>query len=99
MPTDDGGTTKVVLLPLLMGGRRPGVRHALPQVGEHTEEILARLPCPSAVPEPDHHPHLWRQTMTLLLSPSPRHRCRRALRLRLSAHRLRSRKRTARRCA
>ena len=43
MPTDDGGSTKVVLLPLLMGGRRPGVRHALPKVGEHTEEILARL--------------------------------------------------------
>ena len=26
MQTDDGGTTDVVLLPLLMGGRRPGVR-------------------------------------------------------------------------
>ena len=43
MPTDDGGTTKAVLLPLLMGERRLGVRHALPRVGEHTEEILARL--------------------------------------------------------
>ena len=43
MPTDDGGSTKVVLLPLLMGGRRPGVRHPLPKVGEHTAEILARL--------------------------------------------------------
>jgi len=43
MPTDDGGSTKVVLLPLLMGGRRPGVRHALPKIGEHTEEVLARL--------------------------------------------------------
>jgi formyl-CoA transferase len=43
MPTDDGGTTKVVLLPLLMGGRRPGVRRPLPKVGEHTEEILATL--------------------------------------------------------
>ncbi|HEX7891788.1 MAG TPA: CaiB/BaiF CoA-transferase family protein [Ramlibacter sp.] len=44
METDDGETTQVVLLPLLMNGRRPGVRHALPKVGEHTEEILARLP-------------------------------------------------------
>jgi formyl-CoA transferase len=43
MPTDDGGSTKVVLLPLLMGGRRPGVRRPLPQVGEHTDEILATL--------------------------------------------------------
>jgi crotonobetainyl-CoA:carnitine CoA-transferase CaiB-like acyl-CoA transferase len=43
MPTDDGGTAKVVLLPLLLGGRRPGVRHALPKIGEHTEEVLARL--------------------------------------------------------
>ncbi len=43
MTTDDGGTTKVVLLPLLMGGRRPGVRHALARVGEHTDEILNEL--------------------------------------------------------
>ena len=43
MPTDDGGSTKVVLLPLLMGGRRPGVRHALPRIGEHTEEVLNAL--------------------------------------------------------
>jgi crotonobetainyl-CoA:carnitine CoA-transferase CaiB-like acyl-CoA transferase len=43
MQTDDGGSTDVVLLPLLMGGRRPGVRSALPRVGEHTDEILARL--------------------------------------------------------
>ena len=43
MDTGDGGSTKVVLLPLLMGGRRPGVRHALPRVGEHTDEILGRL--------------------------------------------------------
>ena len=43
MPTDDGGSTKVVLLPLLMGGRRPGVRHPLPKIGEHTEEVLGRL--------------------------------------------------------
>jgi len=43
MPTDDGGVAKVVLLPLLMGGRRPGVRHALPKIGEHTDEVLSRL--------------------------------------------------------
>jgi formyl-CoA transferase len=43
MECDDGETTDVVLLPLLMGGRRPGVRHALPSVGQHTEEILAGL--------------------------------------------------------
>ena len=43
MQTDDGGRTDVVLLPLLMGGRRPGVRQPLAKVGEHTEEILSRL--------------------------------------------------------
>ena len=43
MQTEDGSMTDVVLLPLLMGGRRPGVRQPLPSVGEHTEEVLARL--------------------------------------------------------
>lgn len=43
MTTDDGGTTDVVLLPLTLGGRRPGVRMPLPKVGEHTDEILAAL--------------------------------------------------------
>jgi len=43
MQTDDGGLTDVVLLPLTLGGRRPGVRRPLPKVGEHTDEILARL--------------------------------------------------------
>jgi formyl-CoA transferase len=43
MQTDDGGTTDVVLLPLLMGGRRPGVRRPLARVGEHTEEVLASI--------------------------------------------------------
>jgi crotonobetainyl-CoA:carnitine CoA-transferase CaiB-like acyl-CoA transferase len=43
MQTDDGGTTDVVLLPLLMGGRRPAVRQPLAKVGEHTDEILGRL--------------------------------------------------------
>jgi len=28
----------------LLDGRRMGVRHALPKVGEHTDEVLARLP-------------------------------------------------------
>ncbi|NEX64785.1 CaiB/BaiF CoA transferase family protein [Noviherbaspirillum galbum] len=43
MQTEDGGSTDVVLLPLLMGGRRPGVRSPLPAAGEHTEEILSSL--------------------------------------------------------
>jgi crotonobetainyl-CoA:carnitine CoA-transferase CaiB-like acyl-CoA transferase len=44
MTTDEGGVTDVVLLPLLMGGRRPGVRTPLPRAGEHNEEVLSRLP-------------------------------------------------------
>jgi crotonobetainyl-CoA:carnitine CoA-transferase CaiB-like acyl-CoA transferase len=36
----ENGETQVVLLPLLMGGRRPGVRTPLPRIGEHTEQIL-----------------------------------------------------------
>jgi formyl-CoA transferase len=43
MRTDDGGLTEVVLLPLMLGGRRPGVRQPLAKVGEHTDEILERL--------------------------------------------------------
>jgi formyl-CoA transferase len=43
MPTDDGKSTPVVLLPLLLGGRRPGVRRPLPRVGEHTDEVLNDL--------------------------------------------------------
>ncbi len=43
MVTDDGGTTEVVLLPLLMDGRRPGVRQPLARVGEHSEEVLGPL--------------------------------------------------------
>ena len=49
MGTEDGETTQVVLLPLLMGGRRPGVRSPLPAIGEHTDEVLARL-APAPVP-------------------------------------------------
>ncbi|MGN6828864.1 CaiB/BaiF CoA transferase family protein [Paucibacter sp. M5-1] len=48
MQTEDGGCTDVVLLPLLMGGRRPGVRMPLPGIGQHTDEILARLKAPIA---------------------------------------------------
>jgi formyl-CoA transferase len=44
MQTGDGESTEVVLLPLTLGGRRPGVRRPLPRVGEHTDEILAALP-------------------------------------------------------
>ncbi len=43
MQTDDGDTTDVVLLPLTLGGRRPGVRMPLAKVGEHTGEVLAAL--------------------------------------------------------
>jgi formyl-CoA transferase len=43
MQTDDGGATDVVLLPLLMGGRRPGVRRPLPKAGAHNDEILGSL--------------------------------------------------------
>ena len=49
MATDDGGTTQVVLLPLLMGGRRPGVRQPLARIGEHTDEVLSRLAQPERV--------------------------------------------------
>ena len=43
MQAEDGSSTQVVLLPLLMGGRRPGVRQALAKIGEHTDEVLAGL--------------------------------------------------------
>jgi formyl-CoA transferase len=43
MQTEDGGVTQVVLLPLLMDGRRPGVRQPLAGVGEHTEEVLGGI--------------------------------------------------------
>ena len=43
MQCDDGEMTEVVLLPLTLGGRRPGVRQPLARVGEHTHEVLARL--------------------------------------------------------
>ncbi len=40
MPMSDGGETDVVLLPLLLDGRRPGVRMPLPAAGEHDAEYL-----------------------------------------------------------
>jgi crotonobetainyl-CoA:carnitine CoA-transferase CaiB-like acyl-CoA transferase len=43
MRTEDGGQTEVVLLPLLMNGRRPGVRMPLAGIGEHTQDILGAL--------------------------------------------------------
>ncbi|WP_085318231.1 CaiB/BaiF CoA transferase family protein [Derxia lacustris] len=47
MQTDDGGSTDVVLLPLTLGGRRPGVRQPLARIGEHTQEVLSRLTGPT----------------------------------------------------
>jgi crotonobetainyl-CoA:carnitine CoA-transferase CaiB-like acyl-CoA transferase len=44
MTADDGSVTDVVLLPLMMGGRRPGVRGPLPKAGEHNEQVLSHLP-------------------------------------------------------
>ncbi|MET0657264.1 MAG: CaiB/BaiF CoA-transferase family protein [Steroidobacteraceae bacterium] len=43
MQTEDGSTTDVVLLPITLGGRRFGVRQPLARIGEHTEQVLARL--------------------------------------------------------
>ncbi|PLP98033.1 CoA transferase, partial [Cupriavidus pauculus] len=42
MQVEDGSIAPTVLLPLLMGGRRPGVRHPLPKPGEHNEEVFGR---------------------------------------------------------
>lgn len=43
MQVEDGSMAPTVLLPLLMGGKRPGVRRPLPSAGEHNEEILGQL--------------------------------------------------------
>ncbi len=43
MATDDGGTTKTLLLPLTLGGRRLGVRKPLPRIGEDTDAVLGSL--------------------------------------------------------
>jgi len=50
MQTEDGGTTEVVLLPITLDGRRPGVRRPLPRAGEHDDEILGALPSRTAQP-------------------------------------------------
>ncbi len=39
----DGARAKAPLLPLTLGGRRPGLRLDVPSVGEHTREVLAEL--------------------------------------------------------
>ncbi|MEQ5855244.1 CoA transferase [Halomonas sp. EF61] len=43
LANDEGGTTQTVLLPLLMGGKRPQVRMPLASIGEHTQEVLGKL--------------------------------------------------------
>ncbi|MEN3274384.1 MAG: hypothetical protein V7631_174 [Massilia sp.] len=43
MQTAEGGMTDVVLMPVLMDGRRLGVQRPLPRIGEHTGEVLAGL--------------------------------------------------------
>ncbi len=43
LETEDGGTTQAVLLPITMGGRRPGVRMPLPRPGQHNDEVLGQL--------------------------------------------------------
>ena len=48
LTTETGDVARTVLLPLLMGGRRPGVRMALPRVGEHSDEYLGRRTTPAA---------------------------------------------------
>ena len=39
----DGRETRTVLLPLTLGGERPGVRMSPPKLGEHSAELLAEL--------------------------------------------------------
>jgi crotonobetainyl-CoA:carnitine CoA-transferase CaiB-like acyl-CoA transferase len=39
----DGRATQTVLLPLTLGGQRPGVRLDPPKLGEHNQELLAKL--------------------------------------------------------
>ena len=38
----DGRATRVPLLPLMLGGERPGVRLQPPRLGQHTRELLAQ---------------------------------------------------------
>lgn len=39
----DGKQTRTVLLPLTLGGQRPGVRCSPPKLGEHSAELLSEL--------------------------------------------------------
>ncbi|MCP5152167.1 MAG: CoA transferase [Ectothiorhodospiraceae bacterium] len=39
----DGRSTRLPALPVALRGRRPGLRRALPRVGEHTREVLAEV--------------------------------------------------------
>jgi crotonobetainyl-CoA:carnitine CoA-transferase CaiB-like acyl-CoA transferase len=39
----DGRETKTVLLPITLGGERPGIRLSPPKLGEHSAELLAEL--------------------------------------------------------
>lgn len=41
--TETDEVANAVLLPLTMGGRRPGVRRPLPKIGEHTDEVMNAL--------------------------------------------------------
>jgi crotonobetainyl-CoA:carnitine CoA-transferase CaiB-like acyl-CoA transferase len=43
MTLPDGRDTHTVLLPVTLGGQRPGVRLNPPQLGEHTVDVLAEL--------------------------------------------------------
>lgn len=43
MTLPDGRETKTVLLPITLGGERPGIRLSPPQLGEHSAELLAEL--------------------------------------------------------
>ena len=40
---NDGRSTQVPLMPITLGGERPGVRSSPPQVGEHTDALLAQV--------------------------------------------------------
>ena len=43
MQTDEGSSTEVPLLPLMMDGRRLGVQRPLPRIGEHTDDVLREV--------------------------------------------------------
>ncbi len=40
---NDGSTSKVPLLPLMLGGARPGIRLQPPTIGEHTNALLSEV--------------------------------------------------------